>query len=215
MSPPGPTTSNPAEADVPLTGHYQDKLAPFLEERLELFSSAVPADARSLLDVGCNLGDITAHFARRGLWSVGVDSSAKLIDAAIDRQRGVSNCGLMVGSVTPENVADIPAFDVTLLLSVHHHWLGSLGPEVAGAMLRTIVSRTRRVVVFESASRNVRFGEHAPGFIDNDEASVTAYHSGYLAEHVGDICAIEPLGKTPCVGAREPYRWSWALRTDG
>jgi hypothetical protein len=48
--------------------------------------------------------------------------------------------------------------------------------------------------------------------VDNDEASVTEYLRGYLDQYVGDQFArIEPLGKTACVGEREPYRWAWAL----
>ena len=198
--------------DVPLTGFYQDKLAPALDERLALIEKAIPESASSVLDIGCNLGDITAHFARRGMWSIGLDSSRQLIDVALERQRGVVDCGLMVSAVTPANVDRLPTFDVILLLSVHHHWLGTHGPDVAGAMLRTIVAKARDLVVFESASRNVRFGTFPPGFTDNDEISVTAYHEKYLRAFVGDVCDIEMLGKTPCVGAREPYRWSWAIR---
>jgi len=118
----------------------------------------------------------------------------------------------MMAKLEPDTVACLPDVDVILLLSVHHLWHGEHGPDVAGQMLRDVVSRARRVVVFESSSRNVRFGVHPPGFVDNDEHSVTTYHERYLREFVVDIATIEPLGKTPCVGAREPYRWSWALR---
>ncbi len=207
-----PATGEYAERDVPLAGFYQDKLAPFLDERLALVESAIPHGARSLIDVGCNLGDITAHFARRGLWSLGVDSSPKLIKAAMERHRAVPRCGFMIAEVTPDNVSEVPMLDVTLLLSVHHHWMAAYGPTVASMMLRTFASRSRHSLVFESASRNVRFGGHPPGFVDNDETSVTDFHSAYLESSVGDICSIELLGKTHCVGAREPYRWSWVLR---
>lgn len=199
-------------ADVPLTGHYQDKLAGAFEERAALFDAAVGPTRGSLLDVGCNLGDFTAHYARRGMFAVGVDSSAALVSEAHARHSEVRNCAFMVSKLSPRSVRDLARFDVTLMLSVQHHWYGEHGPQVAGKMLRDIVRRTRRVVIFESASRNTRFGKNPPGFIDNDEASVTSFHEAYLGEHVGDLVEIEALGKTPCVGEREPYRWSWALR---
>lgn len=208
---PAPVDYDPGD-DVAARGRYQDKLQPFLGNRLAVIDRGVPADARSLLDVGCNLGDITAHYARRGVWSVGADANRDLVQEAVERQRGIESCAFMVSMLDPENVKRLPEFDTILLLSVHHHWLGEWGPDVAGRMLRDVVARATRSVVFESTSRNGRFGKYPPGFVDNDEASVTAYHEAYLREHVGDIATIERLGKTPCVGEREPYRWVWALR---
>lgn len=210
-----PGTDLAMSPDVPLRGYYQDKLAPVFEERAALFDRAVGDAPGSLLDVGCNLGDFTAHYARRGMWSVGFDGSRTLIEEAYRRHGTLDNGSFMVWTLDPDTVWLLPTFDVVLLLSVHHHWLGAHGPQVAGQMLRDIVQRTRRVVVFESASRNERFGAYPPGFVDNDEATVTAYHERHLREFVSDQVTIEPLGKARCVGAREPYRWSWALRRHG
>lgn len=117
----------------------------------------------------------------------------------------------MVHRIEPGDIARLPVFDVVLLLSVHHHWLMAHGPDVAGTMLRELAGRTGTLLVFEGASRNVRYGKYPPGFVDNDEASVTGYLRAYLEQHLGDrMRRIEPLGKTPCVGEREPYRWAWA-----
>ena len=196
--------------EVPLRGHYQDKLAPALSERSQLFDRAVDDRAFSLIDIGCNLGDFTAHYARRGLWCVGVDSSRELIEEARHRYRDVANCAFMISHIDPESVRQLPEFDIVLLLSVHHHWLSAHGPSVAGEMLRDIVSRAKMTVVFESSSRNVRFGTYRPGVTDNDPASVIAYHEQYLGEYVADLATVERLGKSRCVGPREPYRWSWA-----
>lgn len=190
---------------------YQEKLAEAFPERCRQLEAAIPADARSVLDIGCNLGDITAWCAGRGWWTVGVDSSATLIREATERHREVPTCGFMHQVIGPADVSRLPVFDVVLLLSVHHHWLMAHGPRVAGQMLHDLADRTGRVLIFEGASRNVRYGDYPPGFVDNDEASVTGYLEGYLREHAGDrFTRIEPLGKTPCVGEREPYRWAWA-----
>jgi hypothetical protein len=109
-------------------------------------------------------------------------------------------------------VASLPAFDATLLLSVHHHWLRAYGPDRTRDMLRALAERTEQVLVFQAPSRRVRYGEHAPDFIDNDEQSVTTFITGYLATTIADqFSRIEPLGPAPCVGDREPYRWSFGL----
>jgi SAM-dependent methyltransferase len=191
---------------------YQEKLAGSFEERCRQLGAAIPPDAGSVLDIGCNLGDITAWCAARGLWTVGIDSSEVLVAEARVRHARAGNCAFLHQAIGPGDVSRLPVFDVVLMLSVHHHWLMAHGPEVAGRMLRDLAGRTGRVMVFEGASRNVRYGAHPPGFVDNDEASVTGYLRGYLQQYIGDCFnRIEPLGKTRCVGEREPYRWAWAL----
>lgn len=190
---------------------YQEKLAGAFEARTRQLAGALPADPATVLDIGCNLGDITAWCAARGHWAVGVDSSPALVEDARRRHAAQERCAFMVQRLDPAGIPRLPVFDVVLLLSVHHHWLMAHGPEVAGRMLHDLAGRTGRVLVFEGASRNVRYGDYPPGFTDNDEASVTGYLQGYLEQHIGgDVRRIEPLGKTPCVGEREPYRWAWA-----
>jgi SAM-dependent methyltransferase len=191
---------------------YQEKLAGSLEERCRQLDSALPHRACSVLDIGCNLGDITAWCAGRGHWAVGIDSSETLVHEARARHAEVNTCAFMQQEIGPGDLTRLPVFDVVLLLSVHHHWLMAHGPATAGRMLRDLAGRTGQVLIFEGASRNVRYGKYPPGFVDNDEASVTGYLHGYLDQQVGGCFArIEPLGKTRCVGEREPYRWAWAL----
>ena len=191
---------------------YQAKAG--MAERLEMLETVVPRETGSLLDIGCNIGVITAHFAQRGAWSVGLDIDRSLIDKARRQYRAVENCAFAVSDLTPENIGRLPVFEVVLLLSVHHNWMRSYGPDVSGEMLRTLVGRASKVLVFEAPARTMRYGRHAPNFIDNDEASVTAFNQSYLDEQVGPVCShIVPLGKSPCWGeqSREPYRWSYAL----
>jgi len=190
---------------------YQEKLSGSLEERCRQIESALPAAPGSVLDIGCNLGDITAWCAGRGHWTVGIDSSEQLVGEAQVRHAGVAHCSFMHQKIGPADIARLPVFDTVILLSVHHHWLMAHGPEIAGQMLRDLADRTGTVLIFEGASRNVRYGNFPPGFVDNDEASVTGYLRGYLDQYIGDRFArIDPLGKTRCVGEREPYRWAWA-----
>jgi hypothetical protein len=114
--------------------------------------------------------------------------------------------------VKPDDVQRLPSFDVVLLLSVHHHWLRAYGPDQTRDMLRGLAARTSRAMIFEAPSRRIRYGSYAPDFIDNDEVSVNAYLRSYLATTFADLFArVEPLGKTPSVGKREPYRWSYVL----
>jgi len=191
---------------------YQEKVAYGLAERGAQIDRALPAGSRSALDIGCNLGDITAHCASRGLWAIGVDQSKDLIDGARRRHSGKADCGFLLMDVKPDDMRRLPSFDVVLLLSVHHHWLRAYGPEQTAEMLRALAALTGRAMIFQAPSRRVRYGSHAPDFVDNDETTVTAYLESYLTATVGDLfTSIEPLGKVPCVGEHEPFRWSYAL----
>ena len=207
----GVTRSLVARATGDAGRSYQAKVASGREQRWAMFDAAIPHDARNLLDVGCNRGEHTAHFASRGLWSVGIDIDRRLVQEAVERNAAVSHCGFMTMEITPESVTTLPTFDVVLVLSVHHNWIKAYGPEVAGSMLAAVMGRTGKVLIFEGAARRERYGDHPPDFVDNDEASVTAHLEGYLRRHVGPTATrIEPLGKAPALGEREPYRWSWA-----
>jgi SAM-dependent methyltransferase len=202
----------PLSAFDRMEADYQEKVAGSLQERWQKIGDALPHGCHTALDIGCNLGDITALCAQNGLWAIGVDQRAKLVAEAHRRHRGVVNCGFMQMKVAPQDIGRFPTFDVVLLLSVHHHWLMNYGPDVAGQMLRSLAERTVRVLIFEGASRRVRYGDYPPDFIDNDEITVTAYLESYLQAHVGDVFSdIRPLGKTACVGEREPFRWMYAL----
>jgi len=189
-----------------------------LAERLALLDPAVPADTRSLIDVGCNIGRITSHFASRGIFSLGIDIGQGQIDRAVKLHRGQPNLAFAVMNLTPDNIDTVPQVDCLLILSVHHNWVQLYGPDGAGEMLRALCGRARKSVVYEAPARGRRYGEeHRPDFIDNDEASVTAYHEAYLAKHVADdFSRVVALGKSPCwgEGTVEPYRYSWGLYRD-
>ena len=191
---------------------YQVKLKNSLSTRIALIEGALPRHVKTVLDVGCNLGDVSAELAQRGYWVVGVDSSSDLIGQATARHSGVSRCAFMVDEITPESIGLLPEFDCALVLSVHHHWIMKYGHEVAGRMLGMLAKRTRYVLFYEGASRRQRYGPYPPDFVDNDEVTVTKFLESclrtYCAESVAEVRALGPVA---CVGEREPYRWNYAL----
>ena len=198
--------------DIPMKGFYQDKVAASLDARTQIIDGAVPRESRTLLDIGCNLGYFTAHFARRGLQSVGIEIMPEALNAARERHADLPSLEFRLGAVDPDSIDDLPRTDALLLLSVHHNWVSLYGPAVAGDMLRRLVERTRDVVVFETPSRNSRFGAHPPGFVDNDEESVLAYQRDYLDRYLAGLAEYELVGSAPALGDREPYRWIWRIR---
>lgn len=191
---------------------YQVKLEASFEPRWGMISAELQPGCYTLLDIGCNLGAFTARAASAGLWSLGIDVSEKLIRKAQAIYGTIENCGFMRCRLDLESCDRIPDFDVMLVLSVHHHWHQAYGPAIAADMLRTLVAKTNRVMLFEGASRTARYLHDLPDFIDNDEASIVQYYEAYLRRTVGDLVSeIRLLGKAPCVGEREPYRWMYSV----
>lgn len=191
---------------------YQRKVEVGREARWAMYDAAIPADAANLLDVGCNLGQHTAYFASRGIVSLGVDVSAPLVQEATRLHTGIHGCAFMLLDITEQAVMRMPSYDVVMVLSVHHHWVNAYDFDGAGAILAALFKRTNKVLIFEGASRRIRYGQHAPRFVDNDEASVTAHLESFLQQHLGGSATrIVPLGAAAAVGEREPLRWSWAV----
>lgn len=191
---------------------YQMLVADSLAERFDRIGSAIPDRAGNALDLGCNLGDISALCARRGLWTVGMDRSAEYVNAARHRHRNTPGCTFTVFDLAPRDLTRLPVFDVVLTLSVYHHWVMDYGYAAAVEMLRDATRLAGQVLIFESPSRRSRYGEHPPDFVDNDEVTVPAYLAAFLATELGDLASrIVALGKAGCVGEREPYRWCFAV----
>ena len=177
-----------------------------------MIRGAIPSGSSSLLDIGSNLGDFTALSAASGLWSVGIERTEALVHESRRRHRNVQNCHFICSELDPPTAKKLPRFDVLLLLSVYHRWHAGYGPERAVQMLKDLTAATGRLVIFEGPSRTSRYKTDKPDFTSNDETSVTEYYSAFLKTHLGPMSsAIRLLGKAPCVGEREPYRWTFAV----
>lgn len=199
---------SPSRADP----YYQEKLAPANDLRWGMIRGAIPPGSRNLLDLGANLGELTARAADSGLWSVGIELSPDVVRKAQTRHYAKENCALSVGTVTPDRIGLFPRFDVILVLSVHHHWHKQYGADIAATMLRDLVVCAERAVIFEGPSRTMRYEKDLPEFEDNDTESVTSYYKSYLDSTVGDLVSdVTLIGKAACVGEREPFRWMFSL----
>lgn len=162
--------------------------------------------SRNLLDLGCNIGDLTALAVGQGYVTLGVDIGKSLIQEARKRHQDLYNAAFAVVHISPKTIDALPVFDVCLCLSVHHHWHREYGSDAAAEMLRTLLKKTNHALFFEPPSRRKRYGDSRPAFKSNDEDSVVSYHQGMLVDVLGDAAEIEYLGSSPCLGEREPFR---------
>ncbi len=194
---------------VGLKSRYQINRGFSIEERWQMLRScALPGD-RNVIDIGCNAGEFTGRFAGQGLFALGLDLVASSIDFARKRNDGTPNLAFGVVALSPANVNLLPAFDITLCLSVAHYWHREYGEEACWKMIASLIARSR-AFIFEGASIRQKYGDTPPQIIDNDEASVTTYLAGKLAAAAGGGHALRYLGKFKSLG-REEFRYMYVV----
>jgi hypothetical protein len=81
------------------------------------------------LDVGSNIGLLTAMAARTGLFAIGVEGNWNALSAARRKYEPTLSVAYMHFFVTPETVTVLPICDVVLCLSVYHRWHHDFGHE--------------------------------------------------------------------------------------
>ena len=123
---------------------YQSKRVLGTEQRWEMISARLDDKDQSLLDIACNLGQMTRYAADRGLLALGIDFSSRAITTAYDNHNGAPNLAFMRFEITPEFASKIPSFDVTLCLSVYHYWMQIYGDGTAWSMVGKLIEKTRR-----------------------------------------------------------------------
>jgi SAM-dependent methyltransferase len=159
---------------------YQVKLHASFEDRWRLVLGGLPNGCSSLLDLGSNLGAFTARAAEEGFVAIGIEKDPTLVKRATMDRLGAARCSFMQADFDLETCAKLPEFDVILVLSVHHHWHHAFGPSVAGDMLRCVVSKAKKAVIFEGPSRSSRYESNLPEFPDNSDEAVVAFYDDYL-----------------------------------
>lgn len=122
-------------------------------DRFAAFSTHLPdGTPLSVLDIGCNQGYFVFRMAERGGLCIGIDSDRNEVmyaraQAAIHR---VPNTVFAEMTVDRESAKGLPAVDVTICLSIFHHWVRFFGADAAKDILRTVADRTRRYLIFET-----------------------------------------------------------------
>lgn len=123
------------------------------EDRYNAFVAHLPeGEALSVLDIGCNRGYFVFRMAERGGLCIGIDSDRNEImfaDAMATIQR-VPNVAFTTMVVNRNSVKGLPSADVTICLSIFHHWVRSYGLEAAKDIMRVIADRTEGYLIFET-----------------------------------------------------------------
>jgi len=123
------------------------------QDRYNAFVAHLPkGKVLSVLDVGCNRGYFVFRMAERGGFCIGIDSDRNeiMFADALAIVHGVSNVVFTTMVVDRKSVEGLPSVDVTICLSIFHHWVRSYGMEAAKDIMRSIAERTESYLVFET-----------------------------------------------------------------
>lgn len=199
---------------LPVTGDdYQRQRFP--DDKVRTIMSGIDlAQVGSVLDIGCNEGLITSHFTRRGKFAVGIDISPFFARNMLRWLHDASTPAFGTMKLGPDNVSTLPTFDLVLVLSVHHWWVKEHGDDAARRMVRSLIERARRYFVIEFSSIREKYGYVEAQFIDNDEASVTAYARRWLLD-IDPTYDVRYLGPNNETQGREKQRHIFVVHRSG
>jgi SAM-dependent methyltransferase len=190
--------------------YYQRVRAKGTEERWELIRSRING-AESLLDIGCNIGVLTAMAAAAGLFALGVEAEWDAVCAARRKCKANVPLAYMHLTVTPANVTVLPTADIILCLSVYQKWYKEFGHDGAQHILRTLARKAQRFIFFEPASRKSKYGRMPPDFVDQDLDSIVKYNLAMLREACGGA-KVEFVGAT-AASRGEKFRCLFVVET--
>ena len=183
---------------------YQDFRDPTAKAMLiaEFLRGSEVSYPQSVLDVGCNAGEITRYLNKEGFVTVGID-----LHEVLDRvPPGREHSPLISFEVDSESVPHLPSFDSVLLLSVHHQWIATNGDTATRQLVHELSDKAGKTMVIEFSCLNVKYGRFKPElFVDNNPDSVAEYASIWLAETLPDFI-FEFLGLNEEHPLDEPHR---------
>lgn len=158
---------------LPFVGIHEAKRASGSESRLLAITTFLDEhDIRGgvSVDYGCNVGYFSLSLCQKGFWAYGVEEDDRALSTAYTASRlmGSSMFCPVQQRVGLQNVELMPHSDVTLTLSIWHHWVRHMGLDDATKLLQAIFSRTRRVLFFDTGENempafyNLPFGDQDP-----------------------------------------------------
>ena len=118
---------------------------------IEKFLKGEGTVPRVALDIGSHVGFFSLSLAKKGWLVYAVESNKeRLYLSYILSHRIKANIVPLRLLINTDNVEYLPEADVTLCMSVWHHWVRRYGLEEATFILKAILRKTRRFLFFDA-----------------------------------------------------------------
>lgn len=170
-------------------------------ERWEVMRNILSGqELKSLKDIGCCVGFFCISAAESlKMDTIGIDSNPRFLRIAryATPRELKQKCNFVEMVVTNETVKLLPLTDVSICLSIWHHWVQHYGLDAATVILQEIWNRTNHELFFESGQEEVAEEFNLPFGNESAEEWLTHYLqqtlSGSIVEKTGTFSA----GKYP------------------
>ena len=132
---------------------------------------------RIAMDIGSHIGFFAINLAKQGMLVHAVETDwSRLLLSFLMARREKALLAPIALRIDRATVDLLPESDITLCLSVWHHWVRRYGLDDATYILQAIVDKTRRFVFFDAGEEemSVRYG------LPYGERSPTDFLSEYL-----------------------------------
>lgn len=182
---------------LPTSYKYQDRRTD-LSHRWELISSEIDPDAQNSIDIGCNQGKITKKAAEYGLFSVGIEKKQIALVQARRSTDKLDSCHFLRLELNPKNINQLPAFDVTFLLTVYYHWVSQYGQRAADLMLRSLARRTNQLFL-ETPITTDKIPSLRINLNNGDVEEAILHH---FQEVIGESASVKSIGRTDYKGGK-------------
>lgn len=185
----------------PWRGLTEGRRAKGSKKRNEAILSCL--EARSIspsvtLDVGANIGYFSLCMAEKGAIAYAVESEPLNVRIA---NIASNNIGQGTGVFVPirmlctaDNVGRLPESNVTLCLSIWHHWVRHFGLESATDILNTLMNKTSDVLFFDTGESEMPAHYRLPF----DKYDAKEWLLSYLSN-------LENAAKVDCVGEFDAF----------
>jgi hypothetical protein len=153
-------------------------------KRWKAIKQYIPKGSKTLKDIGSCVGYFCiAASSELSLLSLGIDANDRYIRIARYATPAELNdrCNFIKLLIDRESADFLPSSDITLCLSIWHHWVYDYGIIEATAILNKIWSTTKKVLFFESGEEEVADEFNIP-FTKSKPAKEWLYD--YLAQNL-------------------------------
>lgn len=184
-------------------------------EAINAVLSSEPVSPRVGMDIGSHIGFFSINLAKQGMLVHAVESNKErlLLSFLLARQEKVPLAPMPL-RVDKSSVDILPEADVTLCLSVWHHWVRHYGLEDATHILQTVIDKTRRLVFFDSGEEEMPAIYKLPYVNESSAAFFTRYLEQFAGVgeslDLGRHQAISPADKSGV--RRNVFRTLYCLR---
>ena len=150
--------------------------------RLEAIREVIrtePVSSRVAMDIGSHIGFFAINLAKQGMLVHAVETEwQRLLLSFLIARREKALLAPIALRINRDTVDLLPEADITLCLSVWHHWVRRYGLDDATYILQAIVGKTRRFVFFDAGEEEMtaRYG------LPYGEEGPTDFLSKYLRE---------------------------------